>query len=76
MPLPGEKLEKPLMDVSTKLEATDRYLPWKEAQELAKLNNEELDQLKSCLFPQSSFCQGAFHSLELQGHQGLSYYIN
>lgn len=47
MPKPGEKLEKPIMDVSTKLEPTDRYLTWAEAKEIAKLSEAELDDLKT-----------------------------
>jgi len=46
-PYPGEKLEKPIMDVSTKLEPTDRYLDWNEAREIAKLSEEEIEELKT-----------------------------
>ncbi len=46
MPKPGEKLAKPLMDVSTKLEVTDRYLSWKEAQDLAKVDDAMLEKIK------------------------------
>src|SRR3989338_6216002 len=45
MPKPGEQLEKPLMDVSTKLEETDRYLSWKEAAEISCLSEEETEKL-------------------------------
>lgn len=37
MPVPGEKLFPPLLDVSTKLEETDRYLTWEEAAKLSGL---------------------------------------
>ena len=47
MPKPGEKLEKPIMDVSTKLEPTDRYLTWAEARKIAKLSESELGDLKA-----------------------------
>ena len=47
MPEPGEKLEKPIMDVSTKLEPSDRYLTWEEAGQIACLSNEEAEELKS-----------------------------
>ncbi len=46
-PKPGEKLEKPVMDVSTKLEPTDRYLTWEEAAKIACLSQAELGDLKS-----------------------------
>jgi len=45
-PAPGEKLTKPIMDVSTKLEPTDRYLTWEEAQEISRLTKEEMEELK------------------------------
>jgi phosphoribosylaminoimidazole-succinocarboxamide synthase len=46
MPVPGQVLEKPWLDVSTKLEANDRYLCWEEAKELAGLTSTEVDQIK------------------------------
>jgi len=46
MPQPGEKLKEPLLDVSTKLEATDRYLSWDEAKEIAGLTEKETAHIK------------------------------
>jgi phosphoribosylaminoimidazole-succinocarboxamide synthase len=40
-PKPGERLAKPIFDVSTKLEETDRYLTWEEAAKIAGLTNIE-----------------------------------
>ncbi|RLJ01023.1 MAG: phosphoribosylaminoimidazolesuccinocarboxamide synthase [Candidatus Aenigmatarchaeota archaeon] len=48
-PEKGEKLSQPLFDVSTKLEETDRYITWEEAQKLASLNNAEVDEIKETL---------------------------
>lgn len=48
-PKPEEKLEKPLFDVSTKLEEGDRYMTWKEAQEISALSDEELLKVKDIL---------------------------
>lgn len=45
-PLPGQILDKPFLDVSTKLEASDRYLGWKEAKEIACLNSQEIAEIK------------------------------
>ena len=45
-PYPGQVLERPLLDVSTKLEASDRYISWDEAKELACLSESELEELK------------------------------
>lgn len=47
MPQPGEKLEKPILDVSTKLEEIDRYISWNEAKEIAGLNEEEAEEMKN-----------------------------
>jgi len=46
MPVPGEDLEKPFLDVSTKLEESDRYLGWEEAQKIAHLSDNELEEIK------------------------------
>ena len=48
-PKPGERFPKPLFDVSTKLEQTDRYVTWEEAQKLSGLTNLELIAVKSVL---------------------------
>jgi phosphoribosylaminoimidazole-succinocarboxamide synthase len=48
-PEPGENLAKPIFDVSTKLEETDRYLTWAEAQRIAGLIDQELLDVKSVL---------------------------
>lgn len=46
MPKPGEKLEKPIMDVSTKLEPSDRYLSWEEAAEISCMSPGEMRRLR------------------------------
>ncbi len=46
MPLSGQKLETPFLDVSTKLEAIDRYLTWEEAKDVAGINDHELNLLR------------------------------
>jgi phosphoribosylaminoimidazole-succinocarboxamide synthase len=48
-PKPGEQLAKPIFDVSTKLEETDRYLTWAEAQKIAGLTSQEVSDLKAVL---------------------------
>lgn len=45
-PLPGQKLEKPIIDISTKLEMSDRYLKWDEAKEIANLTDDEIEEIK------------------------------
>jgi len=48
-PKPGERLATPLFDVSTKLEQTDRYLSWAEAQKIAGLTSQEVAEVKAVL---------------------------
>ena len=48
-PKPGETLSKPIFDVSTKLEETDRYVTWTEAQKIAGLTDQELADVKAVL---------------------------
>jgi phosphoribosylaminoimidazole-succinocarboxamide synthase len=45
-PEPDAVLPEPMLDVSTKLEITDRYMSWMEAQQISALNAEEINQLK------------------------------
>ncbi|MBT0160552.1 phosphoribosylaminoimidazolesuccinocarboxamide synthase [Candidatus Bathyarchaeota archaeon A05DMB-2] len=49
VPQPGERFKKPIFDVSTKLEETDRYVTWEEAQKIAGLTNIELTAVKAVL---------------------------
>ncbi|MGF7118049.1 phosphoribosylaminoimidazolesuccinocarboxamide synthase [Methanobacterium oryzae] len=46
MPYPNQELKEPIIDVSTKLEITDRYLTWAEAQEISYLTDDEINELK------------------------------
>ena len=46
MPYHGQVLEEPLLDVSTKLEASDRYLNWESAKDIARLSEEEVAEMK------------------------------
>lgn len=48
-PKPGEKLSKPVFDVSTKLEESDRYVTWEEAQEISGLTDDEVEKVKVVL---------------------------
>lgn len=45
-PEPGKILEKEIIDVSTKLESTDRYISWEEAKKICALNDNEVDLIK------------------------------
>jgi len=48
-PKPREKLSKPIFDVSTKLEETDRYVTWEEAKYIAGLTDDEVVKVKAVL---------------------------
>ncbi|MGC8998418.1 MAG: phosphoribosylaminoimidazolesuccinocarboxamide synthase [Candidatus Bathyarchaeia archaeon] len=48
-PKTGERLAKPIFDVSTKFEESDRYLTWREAQNLTGLTDSELEEVKAIL---------------------------
>jgi phosphoribosylaminoimidazole-succinocarboxamide synthase len=48
-PEPGEHLAKPIFDVSTKLEETDRYVTWEEAKQIAGLTSQETVSIKTVL---------------------------
>jgi phosphoribosylaminoimidazole-succinocarboxamide synthase len=48
-PKPGERFAKPIFDVSTKLEETDRYVTWEEAKKIAGITNIELIAVKTVL---------------------------
>jgi phosphoribosylaminoimidazole-succinocarboxamide synthase len=49
IPKSGERLSKPIFDVSTKLEETDRYVTWEEAAKIAGLNSIEVAAVKVVL---------------------------
>jgi phosphoribosylaminoimidazole-succinocarboxamide synthase len=48
-PRPGERFAKPIFDVSTKLEETDRYVTWEEAKKIAGLTTQEVAAVKAVL---------------------------
>ena len=46
IPPPGFVFKEPFLEVSTKLEAKDRYLSWSEACEIAGLSDAEVEEIK------------------------------
>ena len=46
MPIPGENLEKSFLDVSTKLEESDRYMNWKEAKRITNFSEGQLSEIR------------------------------
>jgi len=48
-PRTGEKLTKPIFDVSTKLEEKDKYVTWEEAKRIAGLTHDEVVDIQGVL---------------------------
>lgn len=46
-PEEGVELRKPFLDVSTKLETSDRYLSWQEAQEISQVSPQKIAEIKA-----------------------------
>ena len=55
MPEPFEKLDKPIVDYTTKLEKDDRHLTIPEAKELAKITDEEFAKIEETALAVNSF---------------------
>ena len=47
MPRANDRLDKPVFDVSTKLEITDRYMNWDEAKRISNLSDSELEKIQN-----------------------------
>jgi phosphoribosylaminoimidazole-succinocarboxamide synthase len=65
-PKPGERLKKPVLDVSTKLEDKDRYVTWEEAKGIASLAIGEVLEIKDLLLKVDRLIS------ELAGRAGLT----
>ncbi|MEM2251182.1 MAG: phosphoribosylaminoimidazolesuccinocarboxamide synthase [Candidatus Hadarchaeales archaeon] len=70
MPRPGEKLEKPIFDVSTKLEETDRYINWDEAKRIAGLTDDEVEEIKELLLKVDNVITGIASKAGLENEDG------
>ena len=69
-PKPGETLSKPIFDVSTKLEETDRYVTWTEAQKIAGLTDLELADVKAVLLKADETITKAASNAGLKNEDG------
>ena len=69
-PAAGERLREPFIDVSTKLESTDRYLGWEEAREIAGLSRSEAEELKSMVRAANRLISAAVEPLGLANQDG------
>ena len=69
-PRPNQKLDTPILDVSTKLEITDRYVTWAEAQELAGLTDDEILELKALTNTVNDLITAEFAKIGLVNEDG------
>jgi phosphoribosylaminoimidazole-succinocarboxamide synthase len=69
-PQPGETLAKPIFDVSTKLEETDRYITWDEAKKISGLTIPELDAIKEVLVKADGVITTAASNAGLKNEDG------
>jgi phosphoribosylaminoimidazole-succinocarboxamide synthase len=69
-PKPGEKLSKPIFDVSTKLEDSDRYLTWEEAKRIAGLTSGEVNDIKELLLEVDRTITDAASEASLENEDG------
>jgi phosphoribosylaminoimidazole-succinocarboxamide synthase len=47
LPIPGERLERPIIEFTTKLEEIDRFIPEEEARSLGCLRPEQMEEIKT-----------------------------
>jgi phosphoribosylaminoimidazole-succinocarboxamide synthase len=69
-PEPGERFAKPIFDVSTKLEQTDRYLTWEEAKTVSGLSSIEMDAVKAVLAKVNDTITELAHRAKLENEDG------
>jgi len=60
----------PILDVSTKLEITDRYLSWQEDRQIARLSAEEVIKLKNLINTVNYLCKNEFARLGFVNEDG------
>ncbi len=70
MPVPNQKLAEPILDVSTKLEITDRYMKWNEAREISGMTENELSELKELTNKINSVITKEFSQIGLINEDG------
>ena len=70
MPSQGELLKKPFLDVSTKLEASDRYLNWQEAQNISNLSEHKIAEIKFLTKRINHIITKTVHQVGLENEDG------
>ena len=70
MPVPNQKMNPPLLDVSTKLEVTDRYITWDEARSISGLSQQEISDLKKLVNTINEFITREFSQIGFVNEDG------
>jgi len=70
MPVPGEKLEKPIIDITTKLETCDRRVTWEEAKRFSALTDAEVEKIKEMALKVNDFITARADELGLEHADG------
>lgn len=70
LPPPGVPLERPVLDVSTKLEEQDRYLSWKEVEALGILSPEEIEKIQEILILVDRFITREAYRIGVENEDG------
>ncbi len=70
LPQEGKELNTPFLDVSTKLEATDRYLSWQEAQEISRLSPQKMDEIKKIILKINRMISQEVQKIGLKNEDG------
>ena len=69
-PAPGRILPKPLLDLSTKLESSDRYLSWNEAKEMTGLTEAEMKEAERIIILVNDLITKATEKVGLTNEDG------
>lgn len=70
MPKANDILKQPILDASTKLEVTDRYLSWQEAQDIAALSDRELQDIKATTMSINNLISENVNKVNLENEDG------
>ena len=69
-PSVNETLKDPILDVSTKLEHTDRYILWPEARAISGLDDKQMEELKALVLKTDSIITGACKKAGIENVDG------
>lgn len=69
-PEPSSVLKKPILDVSTKLERTDRYIRWDEARRISGLSDKQIERLKEIILFLDDLITEEFSKIGLTNEDG------